>query len=253
MPHKIGTRQEWLKERLKLLAEEKELTRQNDLLAKKREELPWVLIDKPYQFETDFGKISLKDLFRGRSQLVVYHFMYGPDYKAGCPSCSSIADSFNGIVPHLMNHDVMFWAVSRAPLSKLNDYKKRMGWKFPWASSFQGDFNYDFTVSITEKQQQTGDVEYNYRKEAGTQVGTEWRDETGPVAKMAASTGTDVSTYTRERPGMSAFVLEDGKVYHSYSAYSRGLDALWGMYTWLDRAPKGRNENDAWVRRHDEY
>ena len=159
--HKTGTRDEWLTARKKLLADEKELTRRSDEVAKKRQELPWVKIDKEYKFETDDGKASLADLFRGRSQLLVYHFMFGPDYKAGCPSCSAIADGFNGIAIHLANHDVMFWAVSRAPLAQLNEYEKRMGWTFPWASSFGSDFNFDFDVSFTEEQQRKG-IEYNY-------------------------------------------------------------------------------------------
>lgn len=252
--HKIGTREEWLAARLKLLEAEKELTHRSDELARQRQELPWVPIKKNYQFETEEGSGALKDLFRGRSQLLVYHFMFGPDYTAGCPSCSEIADGFNGIATHLANHDVMLWAVSRAPLEKLLKYKKRMGWSFPWASSHKGEFNYDFTVSVTEEQQREGKVEYNYRPEPGLEEGHEWRDETGPVAEMAAMSGTDVHTYTRERPGMSAFALENGTVYHTYSTFARGLDALWGMYPWLDRAPKGRNEEQGiWWRRHDEY
>jgi predicted dithiol-disulfide oxidoreductase (DUF899 family) len=248
--HMTGTREEWLAARIELLKEEKELTRRSDELARRRQELPWVRIDKEYRFETDEGSASLADLFGGRSQLLVYHFMFGPDYTAGCPSCSSIADGFNGIAVHLANHDVTLSAVSRAPLAKLQTYKRRMGWTFPWASSHSGNFNFDFTVSITEQQQREGTVEYNYQR------GSHAMDAmpvTGPVAEIAAMTGTDVATYTRERPGMSAFVLEDGAVYHSYSTYARGLDGLWGMYQWLDRAPKGRNETGVWWRRHDEY
>src|SRR6266700_1658549 len=159
---RVGSRTEWLAARLELLKEEKELTRRSDELARRRQELPWVRIDKDYRFETDEGKASLADLFRERSQLLVYHFMFGPDYKAGCPSCSAIADGFNGIAVHLANHDVMLWAVSRAPLAKLQAYKRRMGWNFPWASSFGGDFNFDFNVSVTEEQQRAGGIEYNY-------------------------------------------------------------------------------------------
>src|ERR671937_845665 len=200
---------------------------------------------------------SLADLFRGRSQLLVYHFMFGPDYTAGCPACSAIADGFSGFAVHLANHDVMLWAVSRAPLEKLQGYKRRMGWSFPWASSSDSDFNYDFDTSVTEEQQRSGPVEYNFREE---QMGlpVEVGDE-GPLAEWAATTGTDWATYARERPGMSAFALEDGVVYHTYSTYARGLDVLWGMYQWLDRAPRGRNETrtpDAplnWFRRRDEY
>ena len=247
--HKTGTREEWLAARLDLLQAEKELTRRSDELALRRQELPWVRIDKSYRFETDEGAASLADLFRGRSQLLIYHFMFGPDYTAGCPSCSSIADGFNGFAVHLANHDVMLAAVSRAPLAKLQAYKRRLGWTFPWASSFGSDFNADFSVRITEQQQRQGGVEYNYRREPAWS----FRGSEGPVAEIAATTGTDVATYVRERPGMSAFVLEDGVVYHTYSAYARGLDGLWGMYQWLDRAPKGRNESGIWWRRNDEY
>jgi predicted dithiol-disulfide oxidoreductase (DUF899 family) len=254
--HMTATRKEWLAARLELLQAEKELTRRSDELARRRQELPWVQIDQKYRFETDEGSASLAELFRGRSQLVVYHFMFGPDYIAGCPSCSSIADGFNGIAVHLENHDVAFAAVSRAPLAKLQAYKRRMAWIFPWVSSLGSDFNFDFNVSFTEEQQRQG-IDYNYRREAGWDVAgigdaLTKRGE-GPVAEIAATTGTDVATYTRERPGMSAFVLEDGIVYHTYSAFTRGLDGLWGMYQWLDRAPKGRNETGTWFRRHDEY
>jgi predicted dithiol-disulfide oxidoreductase (DUF899 family) len=249
--HTTGTRKEWLAARLELLQGEKELTRRSDELARRRQELPWVRIDKEYRFDTDEGSATLADLFRGRSQLLVYHFMFGPDYTAGCPSCSAIADGFDGSVVHLANHDVTLMAVSRAPLAKLQAYKRRMGWTFPWASSFGSDFNTDFNVRFTEDQQRKGGIEYNYRREeAWPPPGS---NDLGSVSVIAASTGTDVATYTRERPGMSAFVLEDGVVYHTYSAYARGLDGLWGMYQWLDRAPRGRNEADVWWRRHDEY
>jgi predicted dithiol-disulfide oxidoreductase (DUF899 family) len=255
--HRTGTRKEWLDARLELLEAEKELTRRSDELARRRQELPWVPIDKEYRFETDEGSASLADLFRGRSQLLVYHFMFGPDYTAGCPSCSAIADGFEGSVTHLANHDVTLAAVSRAPLAKLQTYKRRMGWTFPWASSFGGDFNSDFSVGFSQEQQREGAVEYNYRREAALTVrgigDSLTKGGEGPVAEIAATTGTDVATYTRERPGMSAFVLEDGVVYHTYSTYSRGVDGLWGMYQWLDRAPKGRNETGIWWRRHDEY
>jgi predicted dithiol-disulfide oxidoreductase (DUF899 family) len=246
--HRTGSREEWLTARLALLEAEKELTRRSDELAQRRQELPWVPIDKPYRFETDEGSAALADLFRGRSQLLVYHFMFGPDYTAGCPSCSAIADGFNGFTVHLANHDVMLWAISRAPLAKLQAYKRRMGWTFPWASSFGTDFNADFAVGFSEAQQRAG-IEYNYRREAP------WQREAGSegAAAFAVMSGTDEATYSRERPGLSAFVLEDGVVYHTYSAYSRGVDGLWGMYQWLDRAPKGRNETGVWWRRHDEY
>ncbi|HET9535049.1 MAG TPA: DUF899 domain-containing protein [Mesorhizobium sp.] len=256
--HKTGTHEEWLAARLELLKAEKEVTRRSDELAQRRQALPWVRIDKEYRFETDEGNASLADLFRGRSQLLVYHFMFGPDYKAGCATCSTIADGFNGFAIHLAHHDVMFGAVSRAPLAKIQAYKRRMGWTFPWASSFGGDFNADFNVSFTEEEQQReGGIEYNYRREPAWQMrddgGMANRMEGNPVADNAAMAGTDVATYIRERPGMSAFALEEGVVYHTYSAFARGLDVLWGMYQWLDRAPKGRNETGMWWRRHDEY
>jgi predicted dithiol-disulfide oxidoreductase (DUF899 family) len=247
--HKTGTREEWLAARLELLAAEKDVTRRSDELAQRRQELPWVRIDEAYRFDTDEGSASLADLFQGRSQLLIYHFMFGPDYTAGCPSCSAIADGFNGSVVHLANHDVTLGAVSRAPLAKLQAYKRRMGWTFPWASSFGSDFNFDFSVGFTDEQQRKGGIEYNYRREKAWQV----RGDGGEVAKMASMTGTDPATYTRERPGMSAFVLEDGVVYHTYSTYARGVDGLWGMYQWLDRAPRGRNETNIWWKRHDEY
>jgi len=221
MQHQVVSRDEWLKVRVGLLKDEKELTRRSDELALRRQQLPWVRVDKAYRFDTEEGSATLADIFKDRSQLLIYHFMFGPDYTAGCPSCSSIADGFNGVAVHLENHDVAFWAVSRAPLAKLQAYRQRMGWTFAWASSSGNDFNTD--------------------------------DSQSPVEKMAAMTGTDVPTYTRDRPGISAFVLEDGVVYHTYSAYSRGLDGLWGMYQWLDRGPKGRNEQGVWWRRHDEY
>jgi predicted dithiol-disulfide oxidoreductase (DUF899 family) len=225
--HTTGTREQWLAARLKLLDAEKVLTRQSDELARRRQELPWVRVEKDYRFDTDEGKASLADLFGGRSQLLVYHFMFGPDYKAGCPSCSSIADGFNGIAIHLANHDVM-----------------------PWASSQSGDFNYDFNVSITEEQQRTGGGEYNYRR-----GGHAMTETTLPpvVIENAARTGAEPAAYMRERPGVSAFVLEVGVVYHTYSTYARGLDGLWGVYQWLDRAPKGRNETGVWWRHHDRY
>ena len=258
MKHATGTRKEWLTARVGLLEAEKQLTRQSDQVAQRRQELPWVRIEKTYRFETEEGGGSLTDLFRGRSQLLIYHFMFGPDYTAGCPSCSAIADGFNGIAVHLANHDVMLWAVSRAPLEKLKAYKRRLGWTFPWASSFGSDFNADFNVYFTEEQQRGGGIEYNYHREAPAparagKTGSERRGGEGPVAQVAASAGTDVDTFTRERPGMSAFALENGVIYHTYSTYARGLDGLWGMYQWLDRAPKGRNETGFWWRRNDEY
>jgi predicted dithiol-disulfide oxidoreductase (DUF899 family) len=256
--HKIGTREEWLKARLKLLEAEKDHTRRSDELARRRQQLPWVRVEKNYSFDTDKGEQTLRDLFAGRSQLLVYHFMFGPDYKAGCPSCSAIADGFERIVVHLANHDVTLSAVSRAPLAKLQAFKRRMGWTFPWASSQRSDFNLDFNVSLTEEQQREGTVEYNYRRSStppGAGSGAPFAETDTIPGRFAANCGTDLPTYVRERPGMSTFVLEDGVVYHAYSTYARGLDVLWSMFQWLDRAPLGRNEeaNPAWWRRHDEY
>ena len=248
LDHEVVSRAEWLVARKDLLKAEKELTRKSDELARMRQELPWVRIDKEYRFETDEGKASLADLFKGRSQLLVYHFMFGPDYTAGCPSCSAIADGYNGFAVHLANHDVMFWTISRAPLAKLQAYKKRMGWTFLWASSFGSDFNLDFSVGFTEEEQRKEGIAYNYRHEAPMSA-----NPSRPIAH-AVMCGTDTLTYLRERPGISAFALEDGVVCHTYSSYARGLDGLWGMYQWLDRAPKGRNEAEGfWWRRHDEY
>jgi predicted dithiol-disulfide oxidoreductase (DUF899 family) len=264
MKHLTGTHQEWLAARLELLEAEKDLTRRSDELARRRRELPWVRVAKEYRFDTDEGSASLADLFRGRSQLLVYHFMFGQDYSAGCPSCSSIADGFNGFAVHLANHDVMLWAVSRAPLAKLQTYKRRMGWTFPWASALSTDFNYDFNVSFTEEQRRQGTVEYNFRPsrprtpepQSGTsappvrQVGG--REVSVPQANAAMS-GVDLPTYAREAPGMSAFVIDEGALFHTYSTYARGVDVLWGLYQWLDRAPKGRNEGGVWLRHHDKY
>jgi predicted dithiol-disulfide oxidoreductase (DUF899 family) len=248
--HKTGTREQWLAARLELLTAEKELTRRSDQLARQRQQLSWVRVDKPYRFQTDEGTASLADLFAGRSQLLVYHFMFGPDYTAGCPTCSSIADGFDGFVVHLANHDVTLCAVSRAPLAKLQAYKQRMGWDFPWASSFGSDFNYDFQASHTKEEWESGAVEWNFRQ-------NDLRPPAGQESSWNAWTesavGTDWETYRSEGPGMSAFALQDGAIYHTYSAYERGFDVLWGMYQWLDRAPRGRNETGIWYRRHDEY
>jgi predicted dithiol-disulfide oxidoreductase (DUF899 family) len=254
---KVVSQKEWLDARLELLKAEKELTHHSDEVARKRQELPWVKIDKEYQFDTDDGKASLADLFKGRSQLLIYHFMFGPDYKAGCPNCSNIADHFNAFWIHLANHDVMLWAVSRAPLEKLQSYKQRMGWSFPWASSQKSDFNLDFNVSYTEEQQRSGIMEYNYHKgnvsSRRNELTPTQKAPSKPESEIAASTGTDWITFTREAPGMSAFAFKDGVVYHTYSTFARGLDGLWGVYQWLDRAPLGRNESGQWMRRHDEY
>ena len=250
--HKTGTRAEWLAARLDLLEAERELTHRSDELARRRQDLPWVRIDKDYTFDTEDGAATLGDLFRGRSQLLIYHFMFGADYEAGCPSCSAIADGFNGSVVHLANHDVTLCAVSRAPLAKLLAFRQRMGWSFPWASSFRSDFNSDFQAGHSREQEAAGPIEYNFQT-------SDWRGRQLPpdddpwVLAMAGASGTDWGTYTLESPGMSAFVLEDGVVYHAYSAYARGLDGLWGMYQWLDRAPLGRNESGPWWRHHDRY
>ncbi|MFZ0043221.1 MAG: DUF899 domain-containing protein [Solirubrobacteraceae bacterium] len=249
--HAIATREQWLAARLELLEAEKELTHRSDEVARQRQGLPWVPVERNYLFETEAGAASLADLFGGRSQLLVYHFMFGPEYTGGCPACSAIADGFNGFAVHLEHHDAGVIAVSRAPIAELQAYRRRMGWSFRWVSSLDSDFNYDFNTSITEDQQRSGAVDYNYRS-----VDTTWLREPGKAegaSEHAAMCGIDTATYIREQPGMSAFALEDGVVYHTYSAYARGLDGLWGMYQWLDRAPKGRNESKAWFRRHDEY
>ncbi|MDG2521887.1 DUF899 domain-containing protein [Caulobacter segnis] len=253
--HPVTTKADWLEARLALLEAEKDLTRRSDAVARLRQALPWTVVDKNYRFDTEAGEVGLKDLFGGRSQLLVYHFMFGPDYKAGCPSCSAIADSFDNIVEHLQNHDVAFVAVSRAPLDKLLAYRRRMGWSFEWASSADSDFNFDYAVSFTEAEQARGAFA-NYRQEpplgeAATAMPTETILE-GP-GKGAALSGTDLATYARERPGMSSFAIQDGLVHHAYSSYSRGVDALWTAYAWLDRAPKGRNEQGYWWRRRGEY
>jgi predicted dithiol-disulfide oxidoreductase (DUF899 family) len=250
---RIRTHDEWLKERLQLLKDEKELTRRSDELARRRQELPWVRVDKLYRFETEDGPATLADLFRGNSQLLVYHFMFGADYAAGCPSCSSIADGFSGFAVHLAHHDVTLSAVSRAPIEKLLAYKRRMGWAFPWASSFGSDFNLDFQAGCTPEQQQSGTIDYNFSPR-DTKASVAVAEESW-ARDIAAGCGTDWATYIRELPGVSAFVLNDGVVYHTYSAYSRGVDGLWGMYQWLDRAPLGRNERGVghWWKRHDEY
>jgi predicted dithiol-disulfide oxidoreductase (DUF899 family) len=245
--HQTGTTEEWRAARRELLIAEKELSRQSDEVARQRRELPWVPLDKNYRFDTEDGSVSLADLFGGRSQLLLYHFMFGPEYAAGCPSCSAIADGFNGFVVHLQNHDVAFTAVSLAPFDAIRAYKRRMGWTFPWASSLESDFNFDLDVSFTEDQQRSGPVDYNYGpRDLAPKPGQ------GPI-EHAIMCGVDSASYMRQAPGMSAFALEDGVVYHTYSTFARGLDSLWGMYQWLDRAPKGRNESGPWWRRHDEY
>jgi predicted dithiol-disulfide oxidoreductase (DUF899 family) len=249
--HNTASRAQWLAARLELLEAEKDLTRRSDDVARQRRQLPWVPVEKDYRFETETGAASLADLFGGRSQLLVYHFMFGAQYTGGCPSCSAIADGFNGFAVHLEHHDVAMIAVSRAPIAALAAYRRRMGWTFTWASSLDSDFNFDFDTSFTEDQQRSGTIDYNYRP-----TDTTWLREAGDggvAAQHAAMTGTDMATYVREQPGMSAFALQDGAVHHTYSAYARGLDGLWGMYQWLDRAPQGRNETGAWLRQRDQY
>jgi predicted dithiol-disulfide oxidoreductase (DUF899 family) len=269
--HKVGTREEWLAARLELLEREKELTRRSDELARERRELPWVAVEKDYGFETDEGTKSLAELFDGRSQLFVYHFMFGPQYTAGCPGCSFQADHFDGVSPHLNARDVTLICVSRAPLEKLQDYKRRMGWKFPWVSSGGSEFNFDYGVSFTEEQQRSG-ADYNFGtvdfatplRAGGPSEPTSGAApsrlaesaERDFLAEIAASCGTDKAGYLSEAPGLSVFALSDGVVYRTYSTYARGLDVLLGTYQLLDRAPKGRDEADLggeWVRRHDEY
>jgi predicted dithiol-disulfide oxidoreductase (DUF899 family) len=231
--HPVGTREQWLTARLELLKTEKEHTRRGDELARQRQELPWVELDKDYSFESPGGPVTLLDLFGGRSQLLVYHFMFGPDWARGCPTCSSAADGFEGIRVHLEHHDVAFAVVSRAPVPKLTAYRDHMGWSFPWVSSGGGDFNFDFGVSFTE-QSVAGGASYNFRALEGPQL--------------------DPRMLPFEAHGVSAFATSDGVAYHTYSAYARGCDALWGMWPWLDRAPLGRNEGDmSWFHRHDEY
>lgn len=251
MTHPVVTREQWLTARLDLLKAEKEHTRQADALAARRQSLPWVRVEKEYAFDTEQGKGTLGDLFRGRSQLLVYHFMFGPAWSQGCPSCSAIADGFDGIAVHLENHGVALTAVSRAPLTKLLGYRRRMGWSFPWASATDGAFAFDFNVSFTEEQQRAGTIEYNYARNAHAM---DQLAEVPPVvADIAAGVGTDAATFTRDRPGMSAFIRQDGAIYHTYSTFARGLDPLWNMYQWLDRAPLGRNETGLWWKRNDEY
>jgi predicted dithiol-disulfide oxidoreductase (DUF899 family) len=204
-------------------------------------------VEKDYRFETCQGEKSLADLFHGRSQLLVYHLMFGPDFKAACPSCTAIADGFNGFWEHLANHDVMLVAISRAPFDKLQAYKERMGWTFPWVSSFGSDFNFDYGVGLTPEQRDGG-YEYNFQGKPAIPL-----DAQGAPNGHAAMCGVDLRTYLKELPGMSAFALDGGEVFHTYSTYARGLDGLWGMYQWLDRAPLGRNEEGPWWKRRDEY
>jgi predicted dithiol-disulfide oxidoreductase (DUF899 family) len=242
--HKVVSREEWAAAREELLAREKEHTRQGDELARQRRELPWVRVEKEYRFETDDGTRALPELFDGRGQLLVYHFMFGPSYEAGCPTCSSMADAVDGVLPHLHARDVTFVFVSQAPLEKLQAYKRRMGWSFPWVSSARADFNFDLGFSSSEEQTREAIAPM---LEAGMPP---------IVAHNANSTGTDIVGYLTELFGFSAFVLDDGAVYQSYATTGRGVEFLMGYYGILDRAAKGRDEGDAWqvwIRRHDEY
>jgi predicted dithiol-disulfide oxidoreductase (DUF899 family) len=241
--HTVGTYEEHLRARLELLEAEKELTRRSDELAARRRALPWVRIDKTYRFDTEYGEKTLAELFDGRSQLLVYHFMFGPEWTEGCPVCSFWADCFNGAVIHLQQRDVTFTCVSRAPLDRIDAYKRRMGWSFPWVSSLRTDFNRDFAVSFPDAP-------------AGTSQADMPRGP-GLVAEDARYNFTQ-RPFGAENPGLSAFAFDDGVVYHTYSCYARGLDGFNTAYQLLDRAPYGRNEDDlpvpvAWVRRHDEY
>jgi predicted dithiol-disulfide oxidoreductase (DUF899 family) len=239
--HTVGTRAEWRAARQRLLAAEKELTRHSDELARQRQALPWVPVEEAYVFDTEDGPASLADLFRGRSQLIVQHVMFPPSWDAGCPSCSAMVDGWAGSRVHLENHGVALTAISRAPLTKLLAYRDRMGWDSPWASSAGTTFNRDYGVSFTERQLAEG-AEYNFRT-------IDWVD----VADLPHGGDSDEYVDDAESPGVSAFVLDGGRVFHTYSGYSRGVDGLWGMYQWLDRAPLGRNEDGMWFRRHDEY
>jgi predicted dithiol-disulfide oxidoreductase (DUF899 family) len=241
--HRIGTREEWLAAREQLLAREKEHTRLGDALAQQRRELPWVRVEKEYRFDTDDGENALIELFDGRSQLLVYHFMFGPSYEAGCPTCSSMADGINGLLPHLHARDVTFAFASQAPLEKLQAYKRRMGWSIPWVSTARTDFNFDLGFSSSEGQTR------------------EWvepmAEQLPPIAAHnSRSTGTDLIGYLTELFGFSSFVRDDGTVYHTYSTTGRGIEFLMGYYPILDHAPKGRDEGEdwqVWIRRHDEY
>ena len=242
--HEVVNREEWATAREELLAREKVHTRLGDELANRRRELPWVRVEKEYGFDTDDGARTLTELFDGRNQLLVYHFMFGPSYEAGCPTCSSMADTVDGALPHLHARDVTMTYVSQAPLEKLQAYKRRMGWNMPWVSSAHSDFNFDFGYSRTEEQTREA---FAPMLEAGAPPGVE---------DNASSSGTDVTGYLTQGPGFSAFVLDDGDVYQTYGTTARGLEFLMGYYGILDRTPRGRDEGEAsqvWLRRHDEY
>jgi predicted dithiol-disulfide oxidoreductase (DUF899 family) len=242
--HKVVRREEWAAAREELLAREKEHTRLGDDLARQRRELPWVLVEKEYRFDTDDGTRTLAELFDGRSQLLVYHFMFGPSYEAGCPTCSSMADTVDGALPHLHARDVTMTYVSQAPLEKLQAYRRRMGWNMPWVSAAGTDFNFDLGFSRTEEQ--TREAMAPLLESGAPPI----------IDHNARSSGTDITGYLTEGPGFSAFVLDDGAVYQTYTTEARGLEFLMGYYPILDRTPKGRDEGDewqVWIRRHDEY
>jgi predicted dithiol-disulfide oxidoreductase (DUF899 family) len=253
----IGTREEWLAAREALLVREKEHTRLGDEIARQRRELPWISMEKEYRFDTQDGTRTLAELFEGRSQLIVYHFMFGPDYTAGCATCSSTADSFNGVLPHLVARDVTMICISRAPLEKLLAYRRRMGWSFNWASSYDSDFNFDFGVSAADESahEVVPLLEANEVAAFPLLSDQRVRDNLPPiVTQNAAATGTDVVGYFSEGHGVSTFARDGDSVYHCYSSYARGTEFLMGYYAILDRTPKGRNEgDDMWLRRHDEY
>jgi predicted dithiol-disulfide oxidoreductase (DUF899 family) len=255
--HKIGTREEWLAAREELLAREKEHTRLGDEIARQRRELPWVPLEKDYRFDTEDGARTLAELFEGRSQLIVYHFMFGPDYNAGCATCSATADSFNGVLAHLRARDVTMICISRAPLEKLLAYRRRMGWSFNWASSHESDFNFDFGVSVPDETAHES-VPLLQANEVAAQPllrDQRFRDSLPrAVNQNAAATGLDVAGYFTEGHGVSTFARDGDSIYHCYSSYARGTEFLMGYYAILDRTPKGRDEgNEMWVRRHDEY
>jgi predicted dithiol-disulfide oxidoreductase (DUF899 family) len=250
--HKVGTREEWLAARLELLDAEKELISRNEELAEQRRELPWVPVEKEYRFQTDEGTKTLAEIFDGRSQLLVYHLMFGPEWTAACPGCSSLADHLDGALPHLNAQDVTMACVSHAPIEKLKAYRRRMGWKFPYHSAFESDFNYDFNVSFSEEQKETGGAEYNFEPVDFDKVVEEFAADDS-IVEAAASCGIDLEEYvTKEGPGLSAFGLEDGVVYHTYTAYAPQSDFIVLSGQLLDRAPKERNREFP-VRRHDEY
>jgi predicted dithiol-disulfide oxidoreductase (DUF899 family) len=257
--HKTGTREEWLAASTELLEREKELTRMGDELARQRRELPWVPVEKEYTLQTEDGARTLAELFDGRSQLVVYHFMFGPDWEAGCPTCSSTADSFNGVLAHLQARDVTMICVSRAPIDKLLGYRERMGWSFTWASSYESDFNFDYGVSAGEGMAHDPAAPRPEANELGLlrllNEQPAVRENLPQIAiRNASATGTDVDGYFSEGHGVSTFARESGTVYRCYSSYARGTEFLMGYYAILDRAPKGRDEGgQVWLRRHDEY